>query len=163
MSFCFTTDDDLIQVENGLPWELQSTLDRMTRILRMRFVGGAESYLVDSVYVDALWDNCAFPISKENELQVCKCVVEESNMWLKRFEAQDEVAANEPESEAASLAADLRRTEKELLERVRDVFIQEEKETKYDETRMYWADRQLNIVFPERASRGGATGVEGFD
>jgi len=161
MSFIFTTDDDLIQLENGLPWEYQSTLDRMSRILRLRFTGGAESYLIDSVYVDALWDNCAYAISKENELNVCEYVINECNMWLKRFAAQDE--ANEPESEIQQLAADLRRTEKELLERVRDVFVQEQKETKYDETRKYWADRQLDVVFPERASRGGLTGVEGFD
>jgi len=161
MSFFFTTEDDLIQLENGLPWELQGQLDQMTRILRMRFCGGAESYLLDSVYIDRLWDNCGFPISKDNELQVCEAVTDECDMWLQRFAIMDEAA--EPETEAALLARDVRRVEKELLERVKDVYLQEQKETKYDETRKYWADRQLDVVFPERSSRGGSTGVEYFD
>jgi len=159
--FLFGTEDGIAPPQEGREdWEAKSTLDKMVHILRLRHTGGAESYLLDSVYVDDLWYNCNFRISKDNESAVCRTVIDECDRWLERFQSLDD---KESSDVIAAAAADVRTAEAEVLQQVRDIFAQELRDTMVDESRTYWADRQLDTLFPQRKGRKGKTGVNFID
>jgi len=161
MLFLFSTEESFGPPdESEGDWIGKSTLDKMVHILRLRHVAGADSFLLDSVYVDDLWYNCNFRISKDNESAVSKTVIDECDRWLDRFQ-ETEPPPDLPEIGAAGV--DVRRSESELLQRLREVFAQELRDTMVDESRRYWPDRQLDVVFPQRVGRGGATGMKFID
>lgn len=165
--FYFCNGDPIFRINDSKDWDNKLDLDRMVQILRMRLIDGADLFLLDSVLIDDLWDNCSFRISKENEKAVCKAVIEECDRWLTRFrqaDAEDQGQEAPPESPAA-WAADVRRAEAELLNRVRGVFVQEARDTLVDESRQYWAERKMENLFPQsRYAKGKArTGIDFID
>uniref|UniRef100_A0A7S4PUY1 SET domain-containing protein n=1 Tax=Alexandrium monilatum TaxID=311494 RepID=A0A7S4PUY1_9DINO len=90
--FLFSTEDSIgPPMDSDDDWPTKSVIDKMVHILRLRHTGGAESYLVDSVYIDDLWYNCNFRISKGNESAVCKAVIDECDRWLGRFQQSEEL------------------------------------------------------------------------
>lgn len=160
--FLFSAEDSLgPPTDSKEAWASKSTLDKMVHILRLRCCGGVDSYLLDAVYIEDLWYNCNFRLSKDNESLVCKSVIDECDRWLERFEQASETQV---EGEVAAMATDIRRAEAELLQRLRDLFAQELRDTMVDENRTYWADRQLTVLFPQRKGGGrGGTGVAFID
>lgn len=169
--FYYTSNEALLAPadDNDTDWLKKSTLDKMVHILRLRHTGGADSYLLDSVYVEDLWYNCNFRLSKDNESQVCRAVIDECNRWLNRFRLADSEQEGEPPALVgiAAAAASVRRAEGEVLQRLRDLFAQELRDTMVDEARKYWADRQMDTLFPQRRGRRGGskgrTGVQFID
>jgi len=162
LPFLFSTDDIIGPPnDSDTPWFSKSIIDKMVHILRLRHTGGSESYLLDAVMVDTLWYNCNFALSKTNEGAVCKAIIDECDRWLERLQRpEDETPAADG---VAGAVADIARAEANLLRQLRDVFAQELRDTMVDETRKYWADRQLENLFPQRKARAGGTGVGFID
>lgn len=142
-------------------YDKKSALDKMCHILRMRLIDGNDSFLLDSVYINNLWTNCCYRISKDNELAVCKAVMEECDRWLQRFESaeEDQEELSSKYSDIVMYAEDSRRAESELLIRIRDVFAQELRDTIVDDKRMYWVERKLEEVFPQRKYTSNPAGA----
>mmetsp|Transcript_33888 Transcript_33888/g.72007 ORF Transcript_33888/g.72007 Transcript_33888/m.72007 type:complete len:354 (+) Transcript_33888:1-1062(+) len=161
INFFFSTQDFFAPPQEGKEWEDRCALDQMVQLLRLRHVGGSESYLVDAVYVDSLWYECQYRISKQNETQVCQTIIDECDRWLDRFNSaedsfQEQMDTSDEWAELDSAMAVVRRGEEELLKRIRTVFAQEQRDTLIDEERPYWIDRQMDSVFPNRSKRKAA-------
>lgn len=154
--FLISTSEGIYPPKTEKNFDEMTDMDRMVFMLRLRNLGGKESFLLDAVYVSDAWNNCHFYISKDNESQMCKMVLEECDRWLERFRAAEDTFEAAEEGTLAAAADDIRRGEIDILERVRMIFQQELQETNLTETRRYWADRQMDNIFPERARRGGS-------
>jgi len=143
-------------------YDRKSAMDKMVHIVRMRLIDGNDAFLLDSVYVNNLWTNCCYRISKDNETAVCKAIMEECDRWLKRFEdTEEEQEGLETEySEMLVHAADSRRIESEILLRIRDVFAQELRDTIIDDKRLYWVERTLEDIFPQRKWSANPSGAK---
>lgn len=158
MSFHFSTEEGFGSPREEQDWNAKSDIDKMTHILRLRHAGGSESFLLDSVYVDEMWRSCSFRLSKENETLVAKAVVTECDRWLERFQKVEDQPR--PDSPIAAAVTDVRRGEAELLERIKSIYNQELRDTMVDMSRKYWADRQLDKIFPQRPRRSGGASTK---
>jgi len=150
--FTFLSEDTFGPPENNQgDWDKKNALDKMCHILRMRLIDGNDAFLLDSVYINNLWTNCCYRISKDNELALCKTIIEECDRWLKRFEGAEEDQEDLPakHGDIVMYAEDLRRAESEILMRIRDVFAQEMRDTIVDDKRLYWVERQMEDLFPQ--------------
>jgi len=150
ISFHFEGGKPMSRVQEGMDWDNKSQIDRMITLLRMRHIGGSDSFLMDSVLLDFLWENCNYRVSKENEIEACKQVNEEIARWLDRFEkAREEEAEDGPDApRIAKWMGDCRENEYDLLYRLQGLMSQEINDVMFSDKVTYWADRQMDKMFP---------------
>mmetsp|Transcript_70916 Transcript_70916/g.125325 ORF Transcript_70916/g.125325 Transcript_70916/m.125325 type:complete len:530 (-) Transcript_70916:35-1624(-) len=130
-------------------WDEKGDLNRMVHVLRFQTCGGPDAFLCDSVFINQLWPTCQYRISKTNEILVCQTVMDEVDRWLARFDTLEE-AGPEPEDKVSKSAACVRQRERKVLVRLKECFEQEQIFTNLETQRIYWVDRQMDVVFPER-------------
>lgn len=128
-------------------WDDKSELDKMVQMIRFKTCGGTDSFLLDSVFYNDFFYHCARRISKQNEVDVCKTILEECDRWLARFDALEEQGPD-PDDELSQVAAGIRRSERILLGQVKTVFQQELDVVTVDDSIKYFLDRRLLELFP---------------
>jgi len=132
--------------EETVDYEDKSVMGKIAHILRLKNVGGEESYLIEPVFIKKLWGFCNFRISKNNELAVLEDIMKECDRWLELFQRLD--GTEEPdENELSATIAMVRKKEADLLRNMRTTVEQSSRETKQDTSRRYWVDRRMEEMF----------------
>jgi len=159
MDFVFGNGDSLQPVHETSPeqWEDLNPVSKMNVVLRLRELGGKDSYLLDAVYAANTWGVCFMPVSEENDYAVAKAVVEECDMWLQRFKDGDESVdeINEiDDDEIRDLlvnCSSIRGGEAKILGDLRSSYNLEIRQLESSITRRtYWTDREMMKLFPQR-------------
>ncbi|CAE7174694.1 LSMT-L [Symbiodinium pilosum] len=162
MEFVFSLNEGILPPRESEDWGSKSEIEKMVQLLRFSCCGGTDSFLMDAVYVNRFWKNCNYRISRNNETAVCQTAIAECNRWLNRFKQAEEADEADPDrvpaSSLAKAAADLRRSEREILVSVKTVFQQELDLIQIDDTIRYWVDRAMDEAFPDRTDRS----VQGY-
>jgi len=150
MDFLVSTNDVLIAPVPGMRYEDMSTVERMVHALRFNNLADKDAFLLDAVFLANIWENMCDRISPENESRVCEDVVAECDRWINKLETFDEELdeSEEEQDRFAKMLAKLRRSEVDVLERIKVIFSQELQDTASDLSRQYWVDRQMKKVFP---------------
>lgn len=136
-------------------WTKARTMDKMCWTLRFRHLGGKDSFLIDTVFEQEAWSRCCGVISLPNEELVSKSVLEESQLWLSRFEEADKWTVPEGDEDSiAGVASEVRSGEAALLSALAEVFEQEIRTLRgasAGDIYQTWADRQMSSLFPQSA------------
>ncbi|KAK4758836.1 hypothetical protein SAY87_020137 [Trapa incisa] len=116
----------------------------MLPFLRLVALGGADAFLLESIYRNSIWGNLQLPLSRANEELICRVVRDTCKSALSGYgttiEEDEELQKIGNLGPRTEIAVGVRWGEKKVLQQIEDVF--KDKEAELDELE-YYQERKL--------------------
>jgi len=132
--------------EQDLDFTEKSVMGQIAQVLRLKHVGGPESYLIEPIFIKKLWNFCAVRISKANEIAAIEEVIQECDRWLDLFKNLDGTERDD-DNEVTATFAMVRKKEAQLLNTLKLNMTQALRDCKSDKSQRYWVDRRMEDLF----------------